>query len=67
MSAMIELEHLGKRYPGQSVAAVDALDLTIAEGEIVILVGPSGCGKTTDAEDDQPHHRAHLRHDPATG
>jgi osmoprotectant transport system ATP-binding protein len=47
MAAMIELEGLGKRYPGQSVPAVDALDLTIAEGEIVILVGPSGCGKTT--------------------
>src|SRR5919107_310893 len=45
--AMIELERLGKRYPGQSAPAVDALDLNIAEGEIVILVGPSGCGKTT--------------------
>ena len=47
MGAMIELERLSKRYPGQSAPAVDALDLTIAEGEIVILVGPSGCGKTT--------------------
>jgi osmoprotectant transport system ATP-binding protein len=47
MSAMIELEKLGKRYPGQATPAVDALDLSIAEGEIVILVGPSGCGKTT--------------------
>jgi osmoprotectant transport system ATP-binding protein len=47
MGAMIELEGLGKRYPGQARPAVDALDLTIAEGEIVILVGPSGCGKTT--------------------
>jgi len=47
MGAMIELERLSKRYPGQSAPAVDALDLSIAEGEIVILVGPSGCGKTT--------------------
>jgi osmoprotectant transport system ATP-binding protein len=47
MAAMIELERLGKRYPGQATPAVDALDLTVAEGEIVILVGPSGCGKTT--------------------
>jgi osmoprotectant transport system ATP-binding protein len=47
MAAMIELEQLTKRYPGQSAPAVDSLDLTIAEGEIVILVGPSGCGKTT--------------------
>jgi len=27
--------------------AVDALDLTIADGEFLVLVGPSGCGKTT--------------------
>ena len=27
--------------------AVDALDLEIPEGQIVVLVGPSGCGKTT--------------------
>ncbi len=47
MTHMIELERLGKHYPGRSTPAVDALDLTVAEGEIVILVGPSGCGKTT--------------------
>ena len=47
MPDMIALEQLSKRYPGQSTPAVDALDLRIAEGEIVILVGPSGCGKTT--------------------
>jgi osmoprotectant transport system ATP-binding protein len=47
MAAMIELERLTKRYPGHATPAVDALDLSIAEGEIVILVGPSGCGKTT--------------------
>lgn len=43
----IRLEGLSKRYPGQKVNAVDALDLGIAEGEFVVLVGPSGCGKTT--------------------
>jgi osmoprotectant transport system ATP-binding protein len=47
MADMIELEQLSKRYPGQQEPAVDALDLNVAEGEIVILVGPSGCGKTT--------------------
>jgi peptide/nickel transport system ATP-binding protein len=29
------------------VKAVDAVDLTVARGEIVALVGESGCGKTT--------------------
>jgi osmoprotectant transport system ATP-binding protein len=47
---MIRLEQLTKRYPGQRIPAVDALDLAIPEGEIVVLVGPSGCGKTTTLE-----------------
>ncbi len=29
------------------VRAVDALDLTVCEGEFLSLLGPSGCGKTT--------------------
>ena len=44
---MIRLEGLTKHYPGQRSNAVDALDLEIYEGEVVVLVGPSGCGKTT--------------------
>jgi osmoprotectant transport system ATP-binding protein len=43
----ITLEKVTKRYPGQSAAAVDSVDLEIPAGEIVMLVGPSGCGKTT--------------------
>ena len=34
-------------YPGTTVPAVNALDLRIADGELVVLVGPSGSGKTT--------------------
>src|ERR671932_2384757 len=29
------------------VTAVDDVDLTVADGEFVVLLGPSGCGKTT--------------------
>ncbi|MEX2626398.1 MAG: ATP-binding cassette domain-containing protein [Ilumatobacteraceae bacterium] len=47
---MIRLEALTKHYPGQTLPAVDDLDLDIAQGEIVMLVGPSGCGKTTTLE-----------------
>ena len=46
-TAAISLERLTKRYLGQEQPAVDALDLVVPEGEIVVLVGPSGCGKTT--------------------
>lgn len=45
--AEIRLEGVTKTYPGQSVAAVGNLELTIPAGEIVMFVGPSGCGKTT--------------------
>ncbi|QBI21473.1 ATP-binding cassette domain-containing protein [Egibacter rhizosphaerae] len=47
MTTMIELRELTKRYPGAEEIAVDAIDMEIHEGEIVVLVGPSGCGKTT--------------------
>jgi osmoprotectant transport system ATP-binding protein len=42
----IRLEGISKRYPDGTVG-VDELDLTIAAGELTVLVGPSGCGKTT--------------------
>jgi multiple sugar transport system ATP-binding protein len=34
-------------YPGTDRAAVDALDLQITDGELLVLVGPSGSGKST--------------------
>ena len=44
--ARIRFEGVGKRYPG-GVAAVQDLDLDIADREFVVLLGPSGCGKST--------------------
>src|ERR1700738_823822 len=44
--AAIRLEHIVKLY-SDGFAAVDTVNLDIADGEFVILVGPSGCGKST--------------------
>ncbi len=44
--AQITMEGLGKIYPG-GTRAVGNVDLTIADGEFLVLVGPSGCGKST--------------------
>ena len=44
--AEIVLDHVSKSYP-DGVVAVRDLNITIADGEFLILVGPSGCGKTT--------------------
>jgi osmoprotectant transport system ATP-binding protein len=46
-AATLEFRGATKRYPGADRAAVDQLSLTVAAGEICVLVGPSGCGKTT--------------------
>ncbi len=34
-------------YPGTTAPAVDKLNLTVNDGEFLVLVGPSGCGKST--------------------
>ena len=47
MRDVIRIEGLAYRYPGQGAAALRDIDLTVEEGEFVLLMGPSGCGKTT--------------------
>src|SRR3990172_3006927 len=43
--AEVQLVGLEKRFG--SVRVLEALDLTVGDGEFVVLLGPSGCGKTT--------------------
>jgi ABC-type sugar transport system ATPase subunit len=43
--ARVSLEGVSKAF--RDVVAVEALDLEIEDGAMVVLVGPSGCGKTT--------------------
>ena len=42
----IVLDAVSKQFPG-GTTAVNALDLDVSDGELLVLVGPSGCGKTT--------------------
>lgn len=43
--ATIELRQVEKKFG--DLHAVKPLDLTIQDGEFIVLLGPSGCGKTT--------------------
>ena len=45
-AAAIEVLSAQKTYP-DGTHALQAVDLTVAEGEFVTLLGPSGCGKST--------------------
>lgn len=45
MMATIELQQVEKKFG--EVYAVQPMNLTIRDGEFVVLLGPSGCGKTT--------------------
>ena len=43
----VTFEKVSITYPGAASPTVKELDLTIADGEFLVLVGPSGCGKST--------------------
>ncbi|MDH5476620.1 MAG: ABC transporter ATP-binding protein [Cyclobacteriaceae bacterium] len=44
---IISVQDLVKKYSNSSVTALNSINLTIYEGEIVGLLGPNGAGKTT--------------------
>jgi multiple sugar transport system ATP-binding protein len=44
--AELRLNGVSKTYAG-GVAAVNNVTITVADGELLVLVGPSGCGKST--------------------
>jgi len=45
----LEINELTKTFDdgGTEIVAVDDLDITVEDGEFLVLVGPSGCGKST--------------------
>ena len=50
--AEVRFQQVRKTYPprrgdGEPVQVLAELDLTVADGEFLVLVGPSGCGKST--------------------
>ena len=44
---MIRVCGLKKYYRGETIKALDGVDLTINRGEVVVIIGPSGSGKST--------------------
>jgi energy-coupling factor transport system ATP-binding protein len=44
---IIEVKDLWYTYPNTSAPALKGINLSIKEGEFILLTGPSGCGKTT--------------------
>lgn len=45
--AQIELIEYSFKYPREDKKALDNINLSIDEGEFILICGPSGCGKTT--------------------
>jgi ribose transport system ATP-binding protein len=45
MSALLELKHITKRFPG--VLALDDVSMSVGRGEVLALIGENGAGKST--------------------
>jgi multiple sugar transport system ATP-binding protein len=45
--AAVQYDEATRLYPGTPMPAVNALNLSITDGELLVLVGPSGSGKST--------------------
>jgi multiple sugar transport system ATP-binding protein len=45
--AAVQYEEATRLYPGTPQPAVNKLNLSVADGELLVLVGPSGSGKST--------------------
>ena len=46
-SVIIKTQGLKKYYNGDSIKALDGIDLDIYKGEVIVIIGPSGSGKST--------------------
>ena len=46
-SNQIEIRGLKKYYKGQTIKALNGIDLDVRKGEVIVIIGPSGCGKST--------------------
>ena len=45
--AFLQVQGLGKTYPGSAEPVFDQVNFEIEQGEFVCIIGHSGCGKTT--------------------
>ncbi|MDR0314689.1 MAG: ATP-binding cassette domain-containing protein, partial [Oscillospiraceae bacterium] len=43
----IEFQNVSKHFQKAGYNAIDHINLTIDEGELITILGSSGCGKTT--------------------
>lgn len=42
---LLKIENLTKRYDDNTV--LQSINMTVRQGEVVVIIGPSGCGKST--------------------